>query len=363
MTSAEHHRPINTPDAPVFEELCAALSLRAGDLDRNGEWPVEQLALCGRHGVYRWFLTTNWGGYNWTYQDVARGYLRLSAACLTTSFILTQRTGAVRRIAASRNERLKAEVLPALAAGELFASVGISHLTTSRRHFGHPVLTAEEDEGGFRLNGYCPWVTGAPHCDLIVTGATLPDQRQILLAVPARQEGVRPATPESLVALNSSHTGSVEFHNVFLERQWLLEGPAENVMTQGIGARTGGLETSALALGLTKTALDFLEQEAEARSDLVEAAKRFRTDETELRTLLLAKAQGDEVCSSEKLRSSANSLVLRVTQATLAAAKGAGFVHAHPAGRWCREALFFLVWSCPQPVLQANLCELAWLDG
>ena len=29
------------------------------------------------------------------------------------------------------------------------------------------------------------------------------------------------------------------------------------------------------------------------------------------------------------------------------------------AGRWCREALFFLVWSCPQSVLSANLCELA----
>jgi hypothetical protein len=27
-----------------------------------------------------------------------------------------------------------------------------------------------------------------------------------------------------------------------------------------------------------------------------------------------------------------------------------------------REALFFLVWSCPQPVMQANLCELAGLE-
>jgi hypothetical protein len=54
-----------------------------------------------------------------------------------------------------------------------------------------------------------------------------------------------------------------------------------------------------------------------------------------------------------------NSLVLRATQATLAAAKGAGYAAGHPAGRWCREALFFLVWSCPAPVLQANLCELA----
>jgi hypothetical protein len=53
---------------------------------------------------------------------------------------------------------------------------------------------------------------------------------------------------------------------------------------------------------------------------------------------------------------------LRATQAALAAAKGTGFVVGHPAGRWCREALFFLVWSCPRPVAAANLCELAGLE-
>ena len=63
--------------------------------------------------------------------------------------------------------------------------------------------------------------------------------------------------------------------------------------------------------------------------------------------------------SNDELRGRANNLVLRSTQAALAAAKGAGFVSGHPAGRWCREALFFLVWSCPQPVVAAHLCELA----
>jgi alkylation response protein AidB-like acyl-CoA dehydrogenase len=65
------------------------------------------------------------------------------------------------------------------------------------------------------------------------------------------------------------------------------------------------------------------------------------------------------ITTGNELRQRANSLALRASQAALAAAKGAGYVAGHPAGRLCREALFFLVWSCPQPVLQANLCELA----
>jgi hypothetical protein len=73
-------------------------------------------------------------------------------------------------------------------------------------------------------------------------------------------------------------------------------------------------------------------------------------------------ADGETVCTTENLRARANSLVLRAAQAVLAAAKGTGYVVGHPAGRWCREALFFLVWSCPQPVLAANLCELAGIE-
>ena len=80
------------------------------------------------------------------------------------------------------------------------------------------------------------------------------------------------------------------------------------------------------------------------------------------KTTLLALAGGEPVCTNDELRAQANSIVLRATQAALAAAKGTGYVVGHPAGRWCREALFFLVWSCPQGVMAANLCELAGLE-
>ena len=83
-----------------------------------------------------------WGGQGWNAVDIVHGYLRLSAACLTTTFIITQLTGAARRIASSKNEALKQRLLPALVRGELFATLGVSHLTTSRRHLAKPVLRA-----------------------------------------------------------------------------------------------------------------------------------------------------------------------------------------------------------------------------
>jgi alkylation response protein AidB-like acyl-CoA dehydrogenase len=311
--------------------------------------------------VFRWFLPQEQGGVGWSEADAIRGYLQLSAACLTTTFVITQRTGAVQRIAISENGSLADELLPDLVAGRTFATVGISHLTTSRRHLAKPVLVAREASGGFLLHGYTPWVTGAPHAQFVVAGATIDDDRQILVALPTDLRGVRVPPAEKLLGLSASQTGRVELDNVLVDRRWLLAGPVENVMQAGVGAKTGGLQTSTLAVGLASAAIDFIEREGSLRSDLVEPADKLRSDYEGCVRDLLAAADGSARCSSEQLRVRANSLVLRATQAALAAAKGAGYVVGHSAGRWCREALFSLVWSCPQPVLAANLCELAGL--
>lgn len=362
MTAAK----IRTPDSPALAELCDALASMASDLDRTGNWPARQLELCGEYGIFEWFLEPQWGGQAWDEEAIVRGYLALSSACLTTTFIITQRSGACRRIATSDNDPLKDELLPALARGDSFATVGISHLTTSRRHLAEPVLRAEQTEGGFVLNGYSPWVTGAAHAEHVVIGASMMEGSQrtgeeLLVALPTKLKGVSAPPPAQLVGVTASHTGEVRLNDVRIEERWVLAGPVENVMSLGIGAGTGGHQTSTLALGLSQAAIEFIETEATRRGELEVPLEALRRECEELTQDLLALVRGQPACSSEQLRQRANSLVLRSTQSALAAAKGAGYVVGHPAGRWCREALFFLVWSCPQPVVSANLCELAGL--
>ena len=180
--------------------------------------------------------------------------------------------------------------------------------------------------------------------------------------MPAEMKGVSTPAPPTLVGLNASQTGQVKLDNVFVDRKWLLAGPAENVMRSGVGAGTGGLQTSTLAIGMASGAIQYIFIEGQQRSDLVEPAEQLQRDLDACQGDLLSAAEGSPNCSNEDLRVRANSLALRASQAALAAAKGAGYVATHPAGRWCREALFFLVWSCPQPVMNANLCELAGIE-
>jgi alkylation response protein AidB-like acyl-CoA dehydrogenase len=333
------------------------------ELDRQPRWPAEQLRLCGEYGVYEWFIDPIWGGQGWSEEDIARGYHALAAGCLTTTFILTQRTGACKRIAGCENGTLKQRLLPKLATNESFATVGISHLTTSRQHLGRPVLAAQTLSDGFRLNGMSPWVTGGAAANTIVLAASVvdndDDDRQLLAAVPTSLPGISVAEPLPLVGVSASSTGPVHLNNVEISNEWLIAGPVRHVMATGVGAGTGSYETSTLAIGLAKAAIDFLADEASRRADLQQPMVALRSEHDQLFDELLAAVRGETRLSKETLRQRANSLALRATQASLAAAKGSGYVVGHPAGRWCREAMFFLVWSCPQPVAAANMCELA----
>ncbi|MBL9123924.1 MAG: acyl-CoA/acyl-ACP dehydrogenase, partial [Planctomycetaceae bacterium] len=272
---------ITSPTSHELDELCQRLrEFAASPAAAAGDaWPGDTLAWCGEAGVYEWFLPREWGGQDWSEADIIRGYLQLSTACLNTAFIITQRSGACRRIAGGVNPEVAQRLLPDLVSGKSFATVGISHLTTSRRHMARPVLAARACEGGYVLDGFSPWVTGARYASTVVTGATLEDGRQILVALPMDLPGITVPEPVRLVGLSGSATGEVRCDGVEVSREWLLAGPSPNVMNLGTGAGTGGLQTSTLAIGLATAAIDFLEQECGARADLAEATSGLRREQ------------------------------------------------------------------------------------
>tara|TARA_R110002049_G_scaffold47902_2_gene138474 strand:+ start:1723 stop:2847 length:1125 start_codon:yes stop_codon:yes gene_type:complete len=371
-----HSSAVTTIDDPSLDELCSRLREQSARADRVEDWPARSLQLCADAGVYRWFLDAESGGFGWDEIDRTRGYLRLSAADLTTTFVITQYMGAIRRIVSSDNPQAAQRWLQPLLDGKAFGTVGISHLTTSRRHLAKPVMRVTElGDGRYQLDGMAPWVTGAPHADVIVIGGATDDGREILAAVPTASADTSLANPTAgsaprlvtgpgidLVALSASCTDRVTLTEFIVEPSMLLAGPVANVMSSGIGARTGGLQTSTLAIGLSRAAVDYLQEEATKREELRDAATELCSEVDQIETELIRAAGGDASCDASELRGRANRLALRSTQAALTAAKGAGYVTGHPVGRWCQQALFFLVWSCPQPVAQAHLCELAGLQ-
>jgi alkylation response protein AidB-like acyl-CoA dehydrogenase len=353
---------ISTPCGSALPELCRDLAGRCPIEQDTALWPAEQLRRCGQAGVFRWFIPAEFGGWGWSDAEIAAGYVALAASCLTTTFVITQRSAAVRRIVTADSAEIRQTLLPELCSNRLFATVGISHLSTSRRHLSQPTLRAVLDDHSVRLDGSTAWVTGAIHADTLVIGAEIAGGGQLILAVDRRLEGVRCELPRRLIALTASCTAGVRFDQVAVDRRWIVSGPQLPWAEGNAGGGTGGLPTSALAIGLAAAAIDAIGQQAAARRSLASTYDALSGQWRERYRELIALARGDSSSTLSQLRAEANSLVLRSTQAALAAVKGAGFVDEHPVGRWCREALFFLVWSCPQGVVDANLCELAGIE-
>ncbi len=336
--------------------LLADLAAGADRADASADWPPAWDALA-RAGVLSWSIPPAHGGAGKSAVELLTGYEQLAGACLTTAFILTQREAAVRRLVASPNTALAARVLPALARGESFATVGLSQLTTSRQHQS-PALRATHDAAGFHLDGLVPWVTGADRADLIVIGATLPDDKQVLLGLLPRQPGVTVEPPLELMALAGSRTCQLRLAGVTVAPELLIAGPAEKIMAGKPGG-VGGVETSCAALGLAGAAVNFLIQEASQRPDLAPVAERFQRARTaaraRLHTLATTTPTQDAIIA---LRVECTRLALQATQVALTAAKGSGFVRPHPAQCWARQALFFLVWSCPRPAAEGVIGHL-----
>jgi len=329
-------------------------------------WPGDRLQAMARAGVMRWNLPAEFGGNEFNDLEMLEGYRHLASACLVTTFILTQRNGACQRIITSENQRARQKLLPLLASGDLFATVGISHLTTSGRHLATPPVQVQEIGDTFILNGTVPWATSTQHADLLITGGRLSDGRELLAAIPVSRDGIQVNPSVSLMALGSSQTGSVKLSNVLVEPDNVLHGPVEAVMQSGSGGGAGSLGTSVLAVGATEGMLRQLTFEAERRPDLQEFVGPLQTSVSDLTSQIVSAATGEHphgATASESIRCQANSLVLRTAQSWLAATKGAGYVSGHAAERAVRESMFFLVWSCPQPVLAANLRELACVSA
>ena len=194
-----------------------------------------------------------------------------------------------------------------------------------------------------------------------MTGAVLGDGRKLLVALPTDRPGVVVRPPLPLAALQASCTSEVALEGVEIGTSDVLAGPAIDVMSQPGAVGTAGLETSALALGQAHAALR-ADGNGSFSAELAEPLEVLCENWQTLWSQLIAQARGEpDALPSAQIRSAANTLVLRSTQAYLAVMKGTGFLKTEPAQRRARQALFFLVWSCPTPVAHAAIRDLVGL--
>lgn len=315
----------------------------------EGPWESGAFASLADQGVLSRLIPTECGGAKTAESAPAEALEILTATaryCLTTALALSQWAAAV-QIMAAADLPLRQQLLDGFASGRRLATIGISQLTTSRRHASRPPMVASRRDR-WLLNGLCPWVTGADTVDLIVSGAMIDETDAAYFVVERSEAGVDVEPPMNLVALSGSRTSAVRFADV---------NPVAMISAECAGTpRGGGLATTAVAVGAALGSVDRLRRMASESSapDLDELADRL----SEQCTAIMARLADPAVLvvdDHEELRAGANQLVLRASTAALMAAKGTGFIEGHPAGRAASEAQFFTVWSNPPGVVRRQI--------
>ena len=208
---------------------------------------------------------------------------------------------------------------------------------------GPPQLRAEPAEGGWRLDGTAPWVTGWGLIDLVEVVARGPDDTVVTLIMDAAAQPGLTVTRQHLVAVDAAVTVRLGFDGALIPAERFVDqvpfDPAASV--QPAGLRLNG----SLALGVARRCARLL---GPSPLDDEVTACRERLDA----------ALGADPEPMAVARAAASELALRAA-AALAVRDGGNSitVDQHPQ-RLAREALFLLVFGSRPGIKNALLHQL-----
>jgi alkylation response protein AidB-like acyl-CoA dehydrogenase len=313
----------------IADEVLFPASL---DVDTSDLLPVALLDALAAAGLYGLAVPRELGGLGADLATVTAVVEHLASGCLTTTFVFMQHHSAARAASVSTEHRALARDL---AAGRLRAGVAFAHL----RRPGPPAVVATPVEGGWRIDGDAPWVSGWERIDVVHVAARHGDDIAWLLIDAVPSPTVTPH-PRRLAALNASGNVqlSMQGHVVAASRLTHVEPLSTWLARDATTLRTNG----SLALGVVRRVTQLLGPSA---LDAALVASRRALHEADAQAMPGARAGATE-------------LALRAAAALMARGGGRSIGREQHAQRLAREALFLLVQGQTPSIRAAQLERL-----
>lgn len=313
-------------DAVLFP---AALRADAADvLPREG---LDALADAGLYGL----RGPAWaGGMEADLDTIAAVTEALASGCLTTAFVWAQHVGTPFVAGAAPSPSMRKWVVP-LCRGEIRSGLALAGAQP-----GPTPLRASRVDGGWRLTGACPWVSGWGRVHVLHTAAVTDDGSTVWSLIEAEEGPTLQVQRRALVALHATVTVDVTFdgHAVADEDVTVITPPDDGAAPGASSLRVHG----ALALGVAARCCALL-----GPSALDQALAGCRE----------ACATGDGH-TMPAARAGAAALAVRAAAAlTCATGSAALRLDRHPQ-RLAREALFVSVFAARSPIREAFLAHL-----
>jgi alkylation response protein AidB-like acyl-CoA dehydrogenase len=308
-------------------------------VDRLDVLPAGHLDTLAAAGLYGAPAPAEAGGLGLDLDQVASVVEEVAGGCLAVAFVLIQHFRLVMTLAEGGAPAvLRDRWLASACRGRTRGGIALTGLIP-----GPPQLRAVPAEGGWRLDGTAPWVTGWGLIDLVQVVARGPDDTVVTLIMDAAARPGLTVTRQRLIAVDAAVTVRLGFDGVLIPAERFVDqvpfDPAVSV--QPAGLRLNG----SLALGVARRCARLL---GPSPLDEEVTACRNRLD--------AALEAGPEAMAVA--RAGASELALR-SAAALAVRDGGNSVTVdqHPQ-RLAREALFLLVFGSRPRIKAALLHQL-----
>ncbi len=350
--------------------LLASVVPNANDIDSNPSALFRALQGLGNLDLLALRVPRKWGGRE--VDEVTFGNFQELVARYsgTLAFVQTQHQSAAGMLIASSNVDLQRKYLPRLGSGEVLLGVGFSQL----RRDG-TLVVASIVEGGYRLDGVVPWVTGWGIFHEFIVAAMLPDGSAVFGVIPFGEEKNKPQRHEEREGREEE--GNISFgevgrlaamsatNTVTAKLDWFL--PDENVVfvkpPGWIHEQDKGnvLKSTFLTTGCALAGLDIIEGEARRKNlpFIYDAWVSLQDELDDCRCRIRAALQSSiDFQGKLYLRAWAIDLATRIAHAAITVSSGAANYMHNNAQRVYREALVFTVTGQTRDLMAATLERL-----
>ncbi|HTX29560.1 MAG TPA: acyl-CoA dehydrogenase family protein [Streptosporangiaceae bacterium] len=308
-------------------------------VDRLDVLPPAHLDALAAQGLFGAPAPREVGGLGLDLRELSAVVEEVAGGCLATAFVWIQHFRLVLTLAADgAPPALRDRWLEPACRGTSRGGIALTGLMP-----GPPLLRARPADGGWRVDGTAPWVTGWGLIDLLVVVARGPDDTVVSLLMDAVDQRRLTVSRERLSAVDASVTVRLGFDGVVIPDDRLVgQAPFDPAAsTQPEGLRVNG----SLALGVAGRCCRLL---GPGPLDDQLAACRKRLDD----------ALGADAAAMAAARAAASELAVRATAALAVRDGSTSITVDQHAQRLAREAIFLLVFGSRPAIKSALLHQL-----
>ncbi len=334
------------------------LDANAEAIDRGQCEPQLVLAQIAESQLLRVGVDPAFGGAGGQVTDAVEAIAAIASRSLAAAFVCWGQRAFIEYLLHSPNQPLREQLLPRLLTGELAGATGLSNAMKFLSGIEALQVRGRPQADGWQLEGRLHWVTNLRKSGFVVAAA-IEDETggaPFVLAIPSDAQGLERSDDLQLMGLQSSNTAALAFHQVQLQRGWLLHENAREFLPR---VRPAFLALQCgMATGLARRALAEVQAHLHGRASFLDEARqvlgeRLENTVSELKQGLLDGRFQQQPAALFKLRITLAESAADAVQLELQASGGKAYLSEYGEGfarRW-RESAFV-------PIVTPSLVQL-----